>query len=162
MALFQPSISPRSFAHSPVCSSWERLFRIVEVVLSAGLWNFLICVQAQETWSPMAVGSADWNTPGNWTPASVPTTGTAIFDLSNATTVGVSAPATVGSLQFNTGAPVYSFHLTSPAVFEINGTGVINNSLTTTPSFVNDDGSLVFENSSTAANAMIVTNAAGS
>jgi autotransporter-associated beta strand protein len=167
MGLFQCSVSPRSFAgsleHFSVCGSRARFLRIVAGVLLVGIWSLSFTAQAVQNamWSPPAAGSSDWSTSGNWSSAVVPT-GTAIFDLSNATTVSISASAAVGSLQFNIGAPDYTFHLTTPAaVFEINGAGIVNNSPTTSPSLVNDGGSLVFENASTAANSTIVTNSGG-
>jgi autotransporter-associated beta strand protein len=166
MRFFHCSVSPRSFAgsleHFSVCSSRARFLGVVAGTLLVGIGSFSFSAQALQnaTWLPATPGSGDWSTPGNWNPA-VPT-GTAIFDLSNATTVSISASALVGLLQFNIGAPNYTFHLTSPqAVFEINGAGIANNSTTTSPSLVNDGGSLLFENASTAANSTIVTNSDG-
>src|SRR6516164_4130951 len=53
-------------------------------------------------------GSGDFNTAANWTPAAVPT-GTAFFGPSNITSIAFQAftPTSVGTLQFNPGAPAY-------------------------------------------------------
>ena len=134
----------------------------VQSVLLIGLCGFSIHAFTQNAlWSPAVAGSGDWNNANNWTPPPVPT-GTATFDVSNTTSIGISASASVGALHFNPGAPSYSFTISDPAVvFEINGTGIVNASVTTNPTFFNNGGSLLFEGSSTAGNAAIVTNAGG-
>ncbi len=72
-------------------------------------------------------GSADWNTGTNWSPNGVPTV-TANFGTSTTTTITLSASASVGTLQFNSGAPVYTFSIGSLSSLTINGTGIVNNS----------------------------------
>lgn len=61
------------------------------------------------TWLPNP-GSNNFNTASNWTPATVPT-GTAFFGTSNTTSIAFQSFTTtsVGTLQFNPGAPAYSF-----------------------------------------------------
>jgi outer membrane autotransporter protein len=119
-----------------------------------------------------APATGDWNTAGNWTPATVPT-GTATFGASNTTPLTFSQSITsVGTLQFNAGAPAYSFTFGNLQTLLITGTGIVNNS-SNVPTFTSNgfnasrpsdqvNASLVFQNSSTAANASIVNNATGS
>jgi autotransporter-associated beta strand protein len=109
-----------------------------------------------------------WNSAGNWTPMIVPT-GTATFDASTVTSIGFSNPGTttsIGTLQFNVGAPAYGFSIPSnvgpqQVLVRVTGAGVINNSaarptFATSPGFsLIFPGSLVFANSSTAGNAVI-------
>jgi hypothetical protein len=75
------------------------------------------------TWL-LTPGSSDWNTDANWTPAAAPTV-TATFDASNTTAITFSSPftTTVGTLQFNAGAPAYSFNLSASNSFGFVITG---------------------------------------
>ena len=99
-------------------------------------------------------GTGDWNTAGNWTPATVPSN-TAIFSASNTVSLTFSAsPTSINTIQFNAGAPGYTFNVTG--TLDINGTGIVNNS-SNTPSFLLN-GTLDFFNSSTAGNAAITNN----
>src|SRR5262249_28604332 len=61
-----------------------------------------------------APGTGDWNTGTNWTTNTVPTaTDIAQFNASTITTIDVrQANTQVGGLQFNTGAPAYTFNVT--------------------------------------------------
>jgi len=78
-------------------------------------------------WNP-APGSNDWDTGGNWTPAAVPSD-TATFGPSNKTSLTFSAATTnINTLQFNAGAPSYTFTLSANNFFNINGAGIVNNS----------------------------------
>jgi len=91
-----------------------------------------VAAHAQDaTWLATPV-SGNWNTAANWTPATVPT-GTATFGASNTTTITFSTTFTsVGTLQFNAGAPAYSFNASGSFIFPnslaITGTGIVNNS----------------------------------
>jgi autotransporter-associated beta strand protein len=113
--------------------------------------------QAQNaTWTGLTSG--DWNTNGNWAPASVPT-GTATFDVTARTAVTVSADASINTMLFSAGAPAYSYTINAGATgvtFDIIGAGIVNNSANA-PNFLNN-GILNFSNSSTAANAIFVNN----
>jgi fibronectin-binding autotransporter adhesin len=110
-----------------------------------------------QLWSP-PVSEEGWNTATNWTPNTVPVA-TATFDVSNSAQINVSATAAVDTLHFTAAAPAYNFTLSdSTVIFELSGTGIINDSLTTVPTFNAGDGSLVFGGNSTAANAIINTN----
>jgi hypothetical protein len=96
--------------------------------------------------------TGDWNTNGNWSPASVPT-GTATFDNTAPTnSLTFSAGATIGTMQFSAGAPAYSFDLSGRSLV-IDGSGVVNSS-SNAPLF-NAFGLLEFDNSATAGNATI-------
>jgi outer membrane autotransporter protein len=99
-------------------------------------------------------GTGDWNTAGNWTPVTVPSN-TAIFGASNTVSLTFSAsPTSINTIQFNAGAPGYTFNVTG--TLDINGTGIVNNS-SNTPSFLLN-GTLNFFNSSTSGNAAITNN----
>ena len=87
-----------------------------------------------QLWSP-PVSEEDWNTATNWTPNTVPVA-TATFDVSNSAQINVSAIAAVDTLHFTAAAPAYNFTLSdSTVIFELSGTGIINDSLTTVPTF---------------------------
>src|SRR6201997_4144286 len=82
------------------------------------------------TWNATP-SSGDFNTAANWTPATVPT-GTAFFGASNITSITFQPFTTtsIGALQFNPGAPAYSFS-TFPALFtsiSITGAGIVDGS----------------------------------
>jgi autotransporter-associated beta strand protein len=107
------------------------------------------------TWTG-AVPGGDWNTNGNWVPASVPT-GTATFDITGATqAVTVSADASIGTIALSAGAPTYSYTINPGVAFDILGAGIVNGSANA-PNFLNN-GNLNFSNASTAANANIINN----
>ena len=89
------------------------------------------------TWLPNP-GSNNFNTASNWTPATVPT-GTAFFGTSNTTSIAFQSFTTtsVGTLQFNPGAPAYSFTTENgfSTSISITGTGIVNNS-SNAPTFI--------------------------
>ncbi|HEY5541856.1 MAG TPA: autotransporter domain-containing protein [Candidatus Binatia bacterium] len=64
----------------------------------------------------------NWNTAANWAPATVPI-GIATFGPSSVTTLTFSANASIGSIQFLAGAPIYSFNLGSRRL-TIGGNGL--------------------------------------
>ncbi len=77
--------------------------------------------------------SGDWNTAINWTPATVPNGpgSSATFDVSNTTSVGISADINIGSIVFNLGASAYTItagSADSDTSLTISGAGVVNNS----------------------------------
>jgi autotransporter-associated beta strand protein len=115
------------------------------------------------TWST-APGSSNFNTAANWTPATVPT-GTAFFGASNATSIAFQAFTTtsVGTLQFNPGAPAYSFTTENgfSTSISITGTGIVNNSSNAPTFIIGNQANIFFRNASTAGNAIIITNAGG-
>jgi autotransporter-associated beta strand protein len=116
-----------------------------------------------ETWST-APGSSNFNTAANWTPATVPT-GTAFFGASNITSITFQPFITtsVGTLQFNPGAPPYTFS-TSPALFtsiSITGAGIVDGSSNAPTFIVNNQANIFFRNASTAGDATIITTNGG-
>jgi autotransporter-associated beta strand protein len=98
---------------------------------------------------------ADWDTTTNWSPAGVPTA-TAIFAGATPTSITFSQAATsIGTMQFNAGAPAYTFTFDFANTFNVTGAGVSNNS-SNAPTFTGTgvtSGTINFENSSTAGNA---------
>ncbi len=115
------------------------------------------------TWST-APGSSNFNTAANWTPATVPT-GTAFFGASNTTSIAFQAFTTtsVGTLQFNPGAPAYSFTTENgfSTSISITGTGIVNNSSNAPTFIIGNQANIFFRNASAAGNAIIITNAGG-
>jgi autotransporter-associated beta strand protein len=103
---------------------------------------------------------AEWTTGGNWSTASVPTDTATFTNNSAPTSVTISNSATIGEILFDAGAPAYSFTVQPAATLFVNGTGLINNSVSP-QSFATNGSSIVFENSSTAGNAVFVNTAAG-
>ena len=92
-------------------------------------------------------------------------TNTAIFDASNTTFILFQPFTTtsVATLQFNSGAPAYSF-ATSEGLFtsiSITGAGIVNNSSNAPTFIVGNQANLFFRGASTAGNATIITNAGG-
>jgi outer membrane autotransporter protein len=121
-------------------------------------------VQAQDAMWSASPGSNSWNTASNWVPAVVPT-GTAIFGASNTTSI-LFPPFTVtsiGTLQFNPGAPAYTFTTFAPLFtpIRITGLGIVNDSSNPPTFIVGNAADLIFLNASSAGNAIIITNAGG-
>src|SRR5262245_37772161 len=119
------------------------------------------------------LGTSDWNTSANWTPATVPTaTDIAQFNplASVITTINIQQANTqVGALQFNAGSPAVTFNITGtsgvPSSLVIQGDGVADIS-GNAPTFVVSGvagalGTLQFNSASTADDATIITNAFG-
>jgi autotransporter-associated beta strand protein len=109
-------------------------------------------------------GSGTFNTATNWNPAVVPTN-TAIFGASNTTTILFQPFTTtsIGTLQFDPGAPGYTF-ATSPPLFtqiRITGAGIVNNSSNAPTFIVDNQANLFFQNASTAGNATLIVNGGG-
>jgi len=110
------------------------------------------------TWTGTASG--DWNTNGNWSPATIPT-GQATFDNTGLNhSVGISANASINTIMFSAGAPTYSYTISGAGVFfNILGTGIVNNSSSAQTFVINNGSNFVFNNTSTAGNAAITNNA---
>ena len=111
------------------------------------------------SWS-QSPATGDWNTPGNWNPATVPNgpTATATFDRSTTTSVSISANTEVNGIVFSANAAANPFTITVPATFTltISGVGITNNS-SVTQSFGNF-GTISFSNSATAGSMTVITN----
>jgi autotransporter-associated beta strand protein len=101
--------------------------------------------------------SGDFSTPTNWTPGAVPT-GFATFNGSSVTTLTFSASRNIDGFIFNSGAPAYTFNLTSGVGLRFHTDGIINNS-GNAPTFNVSNSPLIFDDSSTAGNAIINLNA---
>jgi hypothetical protein len=132
------------------CSDRAGMLRLaVFVGLFAPLLGPLVAHAQNATWL-LSPGSGDFDTPANWSSGAVPT-GTATFGASNTTAITFShLNTTVGTLQFNPGAPTYTFEV---ELF-LNGTGIINHS-SSSPTFSLINADLNFDNTSTAGNATI-------
>jgi autotransporter-associated beta strand protein len=105
---------------------------------------------------PVAAQDATWtgasnnfNTAGNWTPATIPT-GTAFFGTSTITSLSFSADTTLGGFTFNPGAAAYTFSNSHHLV--LNGAGIVINGGSAT---ITNTSSLAFTGTSTAGSATI-------
>jgi outer membrane autotransporter protein len=106
--------------------------------------------------------SPSWDASANWTPATVPT-GVATFGASDTTSITFITYDSIGALQFNAGAPAYSFSFTKGNGLAIDGVGVINNSANKPTFSITSTGlvGLFFTQASTAANSVIKTSNGG-
>ena len=136
----------------------------------AAMFTLALCAcgtgaQAQSAMWSASPGSNVWNTASNWVPAAVPTN-TATFGASNTTSI-MFLPSVVGTsigtLQFNPGAPAYSFSTFVPFFTPINitGAGIVNDSSNAPTFIIGNQARLSFLNASTAGNATIITNFGG-
>jgi hypothetical protein len=107
--------------------------------------------QAQDATWLVAPATSDWNTPTNWSTATVPT-GTATFDLSNTTTLTLSQFTGVGTLQFTAAAPSYTFNLS--ASLTITGGGIQGATAANAPTFNSTFAGIDFSATSTAGTAI--------
>jgi autotransporter-associated beta strand protein len=102
--------------------------------------------------------SGDFNTAANWTPGGVPF-GFATFGNSSVTTLTFSGNRNIGGgFIFDSGAPAYTFDLVSGFGLQFQTDGIINNSANA-PTFNVRNSPLIFNDSSTAGNAIINLNA---
>lgn len=84
------------------------------------------------TWN-LNPSSGDWFAAPNWTPNTVPNSPTdvATFDVSNTTSLNISASATVDSIVFNPGASSFTINAgtgVSGSFLAVAGSGIVNNS----------------------------------
>jgi hypothetical protein len=146
-------------------SRGRQFHRLKAGALSLALCAFGTGAQAQDAMWSASPGNNSWNTASNWVPAVVPT-GTAIFGASNTRSI-LFPPFTVtsiGTLQFNPGAPAYTFTTSAPLFtpIRITGLGIVNDSSNPPTFIVGNAADLIFLNASTAGNAIIITNGGGS
>ncbi|WP_332696431.1 autotransporter domain-containing protein [Bosea sp. (in: a-proteobacteria)] len=95
--------------------------------------------------------TGDFNTGGNWTPATVPT-GTASFGVSNTINLTFSAPTTtIGRWTFDAGASNYTFNNNAQTI-DFVGAGIVVNGGGLS---ITNNGTLQFLNSSSAGSAGI-------
>jgi fibronectin-binding autotransporter adhesin len=133
-------------------SAFRRAALLASVCLSAVAILVPNAAHTQDaTWTGT---TSDWNTNGNWLPASVPID-TATFTNTGVTSLTISSGTSIGTIQFTSVAPMYSFAV-NLALFEINGAGIVNNSASA-PSFTNN-GAITFVNASSAGNSSIASN----
>ena len=109
--------------------------------------------------------SSDWNTAGNWTPATVPNgpSDTAIFGPTNNATVSLSANTEVNGINFNATASAYTITANPTFTLTISGVGITNNSgiaqnFVTAVDGSGNLGTIVFHNSATAGSMTVFTN----
>ena len=97
------------------------------------------------------------NTGTNWSSSPAAPDNLAIFTNNGApTSLQFSGNTSINTLQFNAGAPVYSFIVGTPGmVFDINGAGIVNNAASVPFFDVFNFSDLNFRNASTAGNAML-------
>jgi hypothetical protein len=110
------------------------------------------------TWL-LAPATNNWNTATNWSSSAVPDN-TANFGASGTTSLTFSANTSINTIQFNTGAPAYSF-LVPGVTLNVNGTGIVNNSVnapTFSAQFSGTNAQITFNNSSSAGNATFTSN----
>jgi autotransporter-associated beta strand protein len=129
----------------------RRASRVVACVL-AGIALCTVTAQAQDaTWLDNP-GSSDFDTPTNWTPATVPT-GTAFFGTSTVTGLTFATSTTIGGWTFNAGASNYTFSSPNyPESLIFNGAGIVINGGSAT---ITNNGVLEFLNASSAGSATI-------
>src|SRR6516165_4860849 len=105
--------------------------------------------------------AAEWTDGTNWSSNPDAPDNTATFTNNGApTSVTISDDASINTIQFTAGAPVFNFITSGTGItFDINGAGILNNS-TFALSFTNNDN-LNFNNASSAGNAAIIINNGG-
>jgi autotransporter-associated beta strand protein len=123
-------------------------------------------VTGSATWG-RSPATGDWNTAGNWTPATVPngSTDTATFGKSNTTSVSISANTEVNGIVFNSGANAFTITASPTFTLTISGVGITNNSgvtqnLVTAVDGSGNFGTVSFSNSATAGSMTVITNKA--
>src|SRR5262245_27047079 len=94
----------------------SRVLRRRAALMLAGVCLGAGAAHAQDaSWIGSGSPPADWNIGTNWSTGIVPT-GTATFTSSGLTTteISTSAPTSIGTLQFDPGAPTYTFRFFQP------------------------------------------------
>jgi len=110
-------------------------------------------------------GTGDWNTAGNWTPATVPNASIdiATFGLSSVTQLSLSANTEINSLVFDAGASAFTTTIEPGLGLTFSGLGITNNSGVTQNFVSKVDGSgsfgaLLFTNGASAGTDTAFTN----
>src|SRR6516162_1618470 len=110
--------------------------------------------RAQDATWLLNPGSGSFNTASNWNPAVVPTN-TAFFGASNTTSILFDPFITtsIGTLQFNPGAPAYTFATSLPLTTSINitVTDIVNNTSNAPTFIVGNQANIFFRGTSSAA-----------
>ncbi|MEP7247050.1 MAG: autotransporter domain-containing protein, partial [Gammaproteobacteria bacterium] len=105
--------------------------------------------------------SSNWSDSANWSSGAAPSgpQSVAEFGASQKTTINFDTTATVGTLQFNSGAPAYTFNIGSPYSLTLAAAGIRN--LSTSIETFNVSGKLNFLGGASAGNAALVAMAGG-
>ena len=114
-------------------------------------------LRAQDATWLASPSTGDFDTAGNWNPATVPT-GTAFFGTSNTTSLSFSSSTTIGGWTFNAGASNYDFTIGFVSTLTFNSAGILINGGSAT---ITNNGTLNFNNTSTAGSATITNNNGG-
>src|SRR3954454_22942663 len=89
-----------------------------------------VAMAGSATWNVNPT-TGDWNTAGNWTPATVPNgpSDIATFATSTRTSISLSTDSEGSEIDFGSGASAYT--ITGPSVtvdnFAVSGAGIVNN-----------------------------------
>jgi autotransporter-associated beta strand protein len=136
----------------------------LRAVLLASVWvgaSAMLTPSSAQTVDGTWVGGGapvtnEWTQGNNWSSSPTVPDRTATFANSAFTSVTISSTTSIGTIQFAVGAPAYSFAV-NLALFEINGSGIVNSSASA-PSFTNN-AAITFVNASSAGNSTIINNA---
>ncbi|MDQ2867296.1 MAG: autotransporter domain-containing protein [Verrucomicrobiota bacterium] len=114
------------------------------------------------TWN-VVPGSGDWNTAGNWMPATVPNgpADTATFNFSVTSGVSLSANTEVNGITFNPFAAIYTITASPGLTLTLSGVGITNSSGITQHFVSAANGAFTFFNSATAGTSTTFTNNGG-
>jgi autotransporter-associated beta strand protein/T5SS/PEP-CTERM-associated repeat protein len=156
------AVRDAAFHHSAITTSPRPARAGLRATLLASVWAGALgmsapaTAQVSGTWTAPLPNPQEWTQGTNWSSnPDVPDTTATFTNNSAATSVTISSTTSIGTIQFTSGAPAYSFAV-NLALFEINGLGIVNDSAFA-PSFTNN-GATTFTNSSSAGNASITNN----
>ena len=142
-------------------SHFATICTVVGLVLTA----IHITQAGSATWN-LNPSSGDWNTAGNWTPATVPnaTTDIATFSISNVLGISVSAPVEVDSVNFSSGGSGFTITAQPNETLTLSGAGITNDSGIIQTFVAADDGAsafgtFAFANNATAGSSVQFTSA---
>ena len=117
----------------------------VGVALKCVAWSAGVAIVASGAGSARAVdgtwvgAGSEWTTGSNWSSAPVVPDGTATFTNNGApTAVTISNSTSIGTMEFTTAAPAYSFTVTNSASFAINS--AVTSTSPTLPNFAVNAG----------------------
>src|SRR5499427_9274487 len=173
-----PGPLPTAASGPPTVRTWPVLLAGVSLIALATLAPSAAHA-LDGTWTGP---DTEWTDGTNWSSTPAVPDNTATFTNNAApTSVTISDDASINTIQFTAGAPAFNFTTSGRGItFDVNGTGIVNNSAFA-PTFTNNDnlnfngassagnaaitinngGVLSFNNNSTAANATITTNSGG-
>lgn len=117
---------PRTRTSFPLRQFWAQLDGSI-AVLVFGATTLAFASSASWLLNP---GTGDWNTAGNWNPATIPNAAadTATFATSNLASVSVTANTEVNSIVFNAGASAFFVTAQPTSTLTLSGAGITNNS----------------------------------